>query len=395
METSNLSKGRFPVKLGTITQTDHWKLEGEVKAYEPYVREMRVWAELFESVEIFTPLVSFRTGASISSYQKTNINFKFVNYDSRIFRFAPLIRLIQFPVVFIQMFFFIARHDVLLIRSPGHFSLMAHVLVFLLRKKSITKFAGHFGYFKGERLPSIVERFFIRNFLRSPHYVLVYGRSNRQHLISFFPLVLSRSEIDELRALPVLQEKRDASVFYFYTLGRLTAVKGFDLAIQGLGELFRICPEWKWECHLIGDGPELDRLRKMAIDLAIGDRVIFEGKQNYLNAMKMLRLADVVIMPGVMEGWPKVVAEAWVAGSIPLCANAGLLPEIIIDSENGFLFSPDIESFAKKCLDIKNQQARFSQIVLAGKRESDKLTADHFKENIRGICVHRLKLKQL
>lgn len=395
METLDLSNGKFPVKLGTITQTEHWMLEGQVKAYEPYVREMRVWAELFEAVEIFTPLTSFRTGASISTYQKANITFRFVNYNSRVFRFAPLIRLIQFPIVFIQMFFFIVRHDVLLIRSPGHFSLMAHIWVFLLRKKSITKFAGHFGYFKGERLPSIVERFFIRNFLRSPHYVLVYGRSNKQHLISFFPLVLSRSEIDELRSLPVLQDKKDASVFYFYTLGRLTSVKGFDLAIQGLGELFRICPDWKWECHLIGDGPELDRLKNLAKDLSIGDRVIFEGKRDYLNAMKMLKLADVVIMPGVMEGWPKVVAEAWVVGSIPLCANAGLLPEIIIDSENGFLFNPDPKSFAKKCLDIKGQRASLPQIIETGKKESDRLTADHFKESIREICVHKLKLKHL
>ncbi len=385
-------KDRFHARLGTITQTDHWMVEGQVRAYEPYVREMRVWAELFESIKVFTPLVSFHSGASMSSYQRENVSFRFVNYDSRVFRFAPLIRMVQFPVVFIQMFFFILSHDILLIRSPGHFSLIAHFWVFLLRKKSITKFAGFFGSFKGERIPSIAERFFIRNFLRAPHYVLVYGRSNQQHLISFFPLVLSTSEIDELRALPVLQSEKKSTLFHFYTLGRLTPVKGFDLAIQGLGELFKIRPEWNWECHLIGDGPELERLKKMAKDLSIQDRIIFEGKQDYLSAMRMLKMADMVIMPGEKEGWPKVVAEAWVVGSIPLCVNAGLLPEIIKDSENGFLFNPDPKSFAQKCLDIKNLQTTLPQVVKAGMKESDRLTADNFKNGIRKICVDKLKL---
>lgn len=392
METHNLIKEVFRSKLGTITQTDHWTVQGQVKAYEPYVREMRIWAELFTSVEIFTPLASFPTDASISAYERENVFFRFVNYDSRIYRYAPIKRLIQFPIVFIKMFFFVIRHDVLLIRSPGHFSLMAHILVFLLRKKSISKFAGYFGYFKGERIPSVVERFFIRNFLRPPHYVLVYGKSNKSNQISFFPLVLSNSEIAELRALSGQQDDRRASVFRFYTLGRLTLVKGFDLAIRGLGELFKICPEWNWECHLIGDGPELDRLEKLASDLSINERIIFEGKQDYLSAMRMLKRADVVIMPGEMEGWPKVVAEAWVVGAVPLCARAGLLPEIISDNGNGFLFEPNPNSFAQKCLEIKNHQIRLTQIAEAGKKEVDKLTADQFKESVRKICNEKLNL---
>lgn len=392
METHNLVKGVFRSKLGTITQTDHWIVQGQVKAYEPYVREMRIWAELFKSVEIFTPLASFPTDATISAYEKENIFFRFVNYDSRVYNYAPVKRLIQFPVVFIKMFFFVVRHDVLLIRSPGHFSLMAHILVFLLRKKSISKFAGYFGHFKGERIPSVVERFFILNFLRSPHYVLVYGKSNKSNQISFFPLVLSNSEIAELRALPIQQDEKRASVFRFYTLGRLTPVKGFDLAIQGLGELYKICPEWYWECHLIGDGPELDRLKKLASDLSISERIIFEGKRDYLSAMRMLKRADVVIMPGEMEGWPKVVAEAWVVEAVPLCASAGLLPEIIIDNLNGFLFEPNPNSFAQKCLEIKNRQIHLTQIAKAGKKEVDKLTADHFKESVRKICTEKLNL---
>ena len=34
-------------------------------------------------------------------------------------------------------------------------------------------------------------------------------------------------------------------------------------------------------------------------------------------------------MPGVKEGWPKVIAEAWAHGAVPVAAAAGLVPWIM------------------------------------------------------------------
>lgn len=392
MASEEVSNRVFKIRLGTITQTNHWiKSGGEIIAYEPYVREMRIWSDLFHEVEIFTPLTTSPQKGSLCTYDRPNIFFRFVWYNTHIFRWGFLVRFFQLPVVFFQMAAFIWRHDFLLIRSPGHFSFMAHVLVVLFRKKSITKFAGYFGYFKGERIPSIVERFFMRHFLGRKNVVLVYGKSIKPNFISYFPLLLSKSEIKQLERLEVKRQEHD--IFRFYSLGRLTKVKGYDLAIQGLGELYSQNPAVKWHYHLIGDGPELGALKTLAASLNIVDRITFEGRQPYLNAMQMIKLADAVLMPGVMEGWPKVVVEAWVAGTIPICANAGLLPEVIRPSENGFLFDPNPVSFAETCqrLFVLDQEER-ERIVNNGRLYAQKLSADAFKEGVQDLCKQKFEL---
>lgn len=391
MEADLNKKYSFQLTLGTITQTEHWKIDGAIEAYEPYVREMRVWADLFSSIDIFTPLTHQPIQVTLSRYERKNLRFRFVTYETRISFLAQVKRLIQLPIVILQMIFFIARHDVLLIRSPGHFALVAHVLVFLMRKKSITKFAGFFGPFQGERIPSVVERYFIFNFLKPPHFVLVYGRAAKSHLISFFPLVLSRSEIQALRNNK-RQRTDDGVALHFYSLGRLTKVKGFDLAVQGFGLLHKNYPDLQWEYHLIGEGPEYDNLKQIAQSSGISDRIFFEGKLSYLKAMEKLRNADVVVMPGTMEGWPKVVAEAWAMGSVPFCVEAGLLPEIIKDGYNGFLFKPSPEAFAERAGFIINHGDSLKDISNQAKMELEELSSERFKERLEEVCKTKLGL---
>lgn len=381
----------FKTKLGTITQTNHWIESGNVIAYEPYVREMRVWADLFELVEVFTPLTQGTKKGTLCGYERQNASFRFVRYDTRVFRWGFLVRLFQLPVVFFQMAAFIWRHDFLLIRSPGHFSLMAHLLVVLFRKKSITKFAGFFGCFKGERIPSVVERFFMRHFLGKRNVVLVYGKSLRPNFISYFPLLLSEKEMEQLANLQAGRPAHD--IFRFYSLGRLIKVKGYDLALRGLGELFKVSPQLKWHYHVVGDGPEQAQLSELAQSLGIADRVTFEGKQPYLQAMRMIKGGDAVIMPGVMEGWPKVIVEAWVAGVVPICASAGLIPDVIENGRNGFLFEPNPASLAAACVQFMEMGRGAQQrLVAQGRIKLSGLSADSFREGIMSICADRLQV---
>ena len=95
----------------------------------------------------------------------------------------------QLPLVLFKLTVFVWQHEVLLIRSPSHLGLFAHLLVYLFRKRSVTKYAGYFGSYDEERMPSVVERNFIQRFLGPPHYVMVYGKHNKEHLISFIPAV--------------------------------------------------------------------------------------------------------------------------------------------------------------------------------------------------------------
>ncbi|MCX7745012.1 MAG: glycosyltransferase [Flavobacteriales bacterium] len=385
-----MSSAKFNSTLGTITQTNHWNTEDGIVAYEPYVREMKMWASLFNKVNIFAPITTDRKKGNLIKYECENVNFHFVKYNNRIFAFGFLVRFFQFPFVFFQMMLFILKHEVLLIRSPGHFGLMAHLLSILFRKKSITKYAGFFGSFKGERLPSVFERFVIRNFLRDNQIVLVYGESKHPNLISFFPFLMSEREMKEIESGPILIKKKK---FVFCSLGRLTKVKGYDLAIKGLAEVHYQAPDWEWEYQLVGDGPEEKLLKELAIKHNIDSRVIFLGKRDYMDAMKIIKSADVLIMPGVQEGWPKVIIEAWLTGIIPVCARAGLIANIIRHNVNGFLFEPKPTELVKVLLEVRKlPPVKRSQMINYGKSLAQQYSTDNFERAIYAICRNQLKI---
>lgn len=380
-------------QLGVITQTRHWLDGARVLAYEPYIREMRIWADLFTNVNIFTSLTHSKIQVAVSEYERQNISFSFVEYDNEVHRWGALTRLFQLPVVIIKMIGFIWRHDVLLIRSPGHFTLIAHILVFLFRKNSITKYAGLFEWFEGERLPSIIERNFIKRVLRPPHYMMVYGKSPAPNFISAIPAVMSKEEIAKLRG-GIGPERFSSDKLIFYSLGKLIDIKGFHLAIEGFGLLFKENPLLKWEYHIIGDGPSYEKLVELATEMGVRKRIFFEGKLPYEMAMRHLLSADVVIMPGTKEGWPKVVAEAWAAGSVPLVANAGLLPDIIVEGVNGFLFDPNPWHVKEKLLHLFRNMGLVKKISHRSLEFAHTISTEAFQDKIRKICVEKLKLTE-
>jgi glycosyltransferase involved in cell wall biosynthesis len=269
--------------------------------------------------------------------------------------------------------------------------LFAHIFVFLLRKKSITKYAGYFSFFEGERIPSIIERNFIKKILRPPHYALVYGPSPSSHLISFIPAAISRTEISALKELR-REKKEQKAKLVFYSLGKLIPVKYFDLAIHGFGLFFQGYPSYEWEYHLIGDGVELDNLVELCKKYGISNRVFFEGKLSYEDAMRKLVSADMVIMPGRKEGWPKVVIEGWAVGAVPLVVEAGISSLIIKDKVNGFLFKPEPNALKEQLVAIFKATNSLSEIRKTCWEEVEHFSMEEFSKGIEDICRNKLKL---
>lgn len=382
---------KFDYRLGTISQALNWKTpSGAIVSYEPYIREMRMWAILFRQIDIFAPLSSEEIRVTVAEYGFSNIDFRFVSYTHTVKWWGAFVRLAQLPVTLLKLTTFVWNHDVLLIRSPSHFGLFAHLLVFLFRKKSITKYAGFFSFFEGERMPSIIERNFIQKVLRPPHYVLVYGPSKSEHLIPFIPAAISKPEIQFLKSLR--PSGAETSKLIFYSLGKLMRVKNFELAIQSLGMIFRERPEFNWEYHLIGDGVELSNLTELCIKNDIKDRVFFEGKLSYDDSMRKLVSGDCVIMPGLKEGWPKVIIEGWAVGAVPLVADAGLSSHIIKDGVNGFLFKPDATTLKNKLIHIFENPKVLWKIRKAGWDEVENYSIEEFVKGIEDVCRNKLKL---
>jgi glycosyltransferase involved in cell wall biosynthesis len=100
-------------------------------------------------------------------------------------------------------------------------------------------------------------------------------------------------------------------------LGRLHPNKAMDVLLQATA---RIPDLWVW---IAGEGPDEPKLKELACDLGIAERVKFLGWRTDRGAL--LKAADVCVFPSREEPFGNVVVEAWAYGT-PLVAAASTGP---------------------------------------------------------------------
>ncbi len=103
--------------------------------------------------------------------------------------------------------------------------------------------------------------------------------------------------------------------------GRLMGLKGFSLSLAAFAEFYRECPTSEY--WIVGDGPEREVLREMAIELGCERGVRFPG---WLPRAKMLDLMshiDILIHPSFHEQFAYVLLEAMAAGIPVICLDVG------------------------------------------------------------------------
>lgn len=85
---------------------------------------------------------------------------------------------------------------------------------------------------------------------------------------------------------------------------------------------------------LAGDGPERRRLEAMAQALGVADSVQFLG---VASSAAVLAVADLFVLPSLVEGLPLALLEAMLAGKAVVAAAVGGVPEVIQRDVNGVL----------------------------------------------------------
>lgn len=100
------------------------------------------------------------------------------------------------------------------------------------------------------------------------------------------------------------------------SVGRLDSVKRIDDAIRVLN-----CATLSGAIlHIVGRGPDHERLAALADELGVSDRVQFYGFTGDNKVARMAAAADVFVMPSAVEGMPTVLIEM-ILMSLPVVAS--------------------------------------------------------------------------
>lgn len=119
---------------------------------------------------------------------------------------------------------------------------------------------------------------------------------------------------------------------------------------------------------IVGDGRMMEQTRALAVQLGIGDRILYVG--NTVEVGYWMAQMDVVLLMSRYEGLPNVLIEAQMAGTAVVSTPAGGASECFIEGVTGRILNdaerPDFEH-ACDCIDAMIVTGTTPEAVLAAK----------------------------
>jgi N-acetyl-alpha-D-glucosaminyl L-malate synthase BshA len=139
--------------------------------------------------------------------------------------------------------------------------------------------------------------------------------------------------VDEVAQCRRLLASEDEAVVTH--ISNFRPVKRAELVVRIFAAACRDVPS---KLVLIGDGPDLAKVRREAVQLGLAGRLVYLGNQERVEGL--LASSDVFLLPSLQESFGLAALEAMAAGTPVIASRVGGLPEVV-GEEGGRLFDPD------------------------------------------------------
>lgn len=141
------------------------------------------------------------------------------------------------------------------------------------------------------------------------------------------------------------------------------------------------------EIWIVGDGPDLQIVRKIAENLGGADRVKFLGRLAHTDLARLLPQADVFVMFSQSEGTPRAIMEGMAAGLPIITTNAGFCADVVENGVQGFVLGDDPTAEIVQCLErlLGDDELRARMGQAARARAEAEFDADKLYERYRAL----------
>lgn len=174
----------------------------------------------------------------------------------------------------------------------------------------------------------------------------------------------------------------EAKFLNLVTVARLSSEKGIDRAIQAV----KVCLDngINVRYHIVGGGPEEQKLKNLVQSLGMGESVCFYGAQE--NPYKFIKNADLFVLTSHHEAAPMVFDEAMSLGVPIFATKTTSTQEMILDCEAGFVCENSEEGIAKKLLEVLQNKRILTKISenLKNRNYNNDLAVNSFEKVVAG-----------
>jgi len=137
---------------------------------------------------------------------------------------------------------------------------------------------------------------------------------------------------------------------YIVAMGRLVKTKAFDCLINAYAKA-----EIKSDLYILGQGPEKDRLVRLAKSLNVGDKVFFKGFQS--NPYPYIKKSEFFVLSSELEGFPNALVEALGLGKAVLSTNCVDGPSEILNLKGNIEFTEVVEAEFGMLVNVRDEVA--------------------------------------
>ena len=187
---------------------------------------------------------------------------------------------------------------------------------------------------------------------------------------------------DEINRIKKEEYKINDEKIVLY-VGRIAQEKSIDLLIKAFKKVKE--NNLKLKLVIIGDGPGINELKKLAKSLDLNDIVYFLGKKPYDHIHYYYQSASCFASASTSETQGMTYVEALASGLVIFGRYDEVLEDLIIENENGYRFDNEDEMFDKLKIFDSLSEEEVNKMSKKAIETSNIYDAEEFVENVEKL----------
>ncbi len=154
-------------------------------------------------------------------------------------------------------------------------------------------------------------------------------------------------------------------------IGSFYAYEGLNILLQALPKM--LAQNQDIRILLVGGGPQESMLKTLAIQLGIGNKVVFTGRVPHDQVQRYYNLIDILVYPRLKMRLTDLVTplkplEAMAQGKLLMASDVGGHLELIQDKKTGIIFKSDnSDALVTEALDLLSRHDRWPALRAAAR----------------------------